>query len=215
MQTEITNLNLKWRGEIHQAPGLKSNKRIIDLVIPFHNREDSIDMLKNILKSQVLNEVGIKDVRVSAPFKLLSVEPTPPCIVEYGSKIDFKLKIEVPDYDYKGPIDISFLEDEHEKVKIEINKITLLRGTRSVDIPSTEMILELRKGQAFKVNVQLYKILSYMDMVKGIKVNKPFSFISSMPSTPFSINNKNSFLATIFVQAPDLNYGGPLEISLL
>lgn len=212
MKTDITNINLKWHGEAHKAPGLKTDKRIFDITIPFHNRQDSTDMLMHLLKSSVLEEIEIKEIDVAAPFKLVSVEPVPPSRIPYGEKIDFKLAIEAPSYNYKGPLEVSFVENEPEKVRIEINKVVLVKGSTKASVPNSEMIMEMRKSQVFKIDVQLYKILSYNDKVSQISASVPFNFVSSMPQPPFIIDNRNSYVVSIFIQAPEINYGGPLEL---
>ncbi|MGC8687597.1 MAG: hypothetical protein ACP5RM_02760 [Candidatus Micrarchaeia archaeon] len=210
--TNITALKLKWKGETHEAPGLKTNNRIFDVTIPFHNRRDETDMLKSILKSSVIESITVKKIEVAQPFKLVNVEPIVPHTIKYGDKVDFKLSIEAPAYSYSGPLEIEFVEDEPERVRIEINKIVLISGNKRVSIPNSEMAMSLRKSQIFKINVQLYKILSYGDNVSSIEAGVPFEFVSSIPGVPFKIDNKNSYVVTIFVKAPQMNYGGPLEI---
>jgi hypothetical protein len=212
--TEITTVNLKWHGETHHAPGMKTSNRIFDMVIPFHNRQEGTDMLQHILKSTVLEDMTVQSVSVEAPFKLVNVEPKLPATIKYGDKIEFKLAIEAPPYSFKGPLEVSFTENEPDKVRVEINRIVLVRNSKKVPIPSTEMAMNIRKSQAFRVNVQLYKILSLGDKVSSISVNVPFKFVSSIPEPPFTIDNRNSFVATIFIQAPEIGYGGPLEIEL-
>ncbi|MGC8651975.1 MAG: hypothetical protein ACP5UH_01855 [Candidatus Micrarchaeia archaeon] len=213
-RTEVTTLNLKWHGETHHAPGLKTSSNIFDVVIPFHNRQEGTDTLQQILKSTVLEDISVQEISVGAPFRLVGIEPRPPITIKYGNKVDFKLAIEAPPYSFKGPLEISFIENEPDKVRVEINRIVLVHESRNVPIPSTEMAMNIRKSQAFRVSVQLYKILSYGDKVHSISVNAPFKFISSMPEPPFTIDNKNSFMVTIFVQAPEIGYGGPLEIEI-
>ncbi|MEM0150067.1 MAG: hypothetical protein QXW10_04180 [Candidatus Micrarchaeaceae archaeon] len=214
INTDITSISLKWHGESHKAPGLKTRKRIFDIEIPFHNRQDSVDMLKSLLKNSVLDEVEISGISIAAPFKLVNVEPKLPATIKYGESIVFKLAIEAPPYRYKGPLEVSFAEHEPEKVRVEINRIVLVRGPARVNVPHSELVMELRKSQVFKVDIQLYKILSYGDRVGGISTSVPFNFVSSMPAPPFTVDNRNSYIATIFIQAPEINYGGPLEIEL-
>jgi hypothetical protein len=211
--TVITDMKLKWKGETHKAPGLQTNNKIFDVEIPFHNRSDETDMLRHILKSSVIESIEIKTIKVAPPFKLVNVDPILPCTIKYGDKVDFKLSIEAPAYSYSGPLEIEFIENEPEKVRVEINKIVLISREKHVAIPHSEMAMSLRKSQIFKVNIQLYKILSYGDKVSSISAGVPFEFVSSLPGVPFSIDNKNSYVVTVFVKAPEVNYGGPLELT--
>ncbi|MGC8647339.1 MAG: hypothetical protein ACP5SA_00785 [Candidatus Micrarchaeia archaeon] len=212
-KTEITSINLKWHGVIHKAKGLKTNKRIFDVSIPFHNRIVQEDSVRHLLKSSDIENILLERIDVGAPFKLVGIEPQPPLTIKYGESVDFKLAIEAPQYSYKGPIEIAFTDREPERVKIEINKVVLIGKGRRVEMPHSGMIMELMKSQVFKIDIQLYNLLGYLDIVKGIEASAPFDFVSSMPEPPFKIDDKSSFIVTVFIKAPEISYGGELELT--
>ena len=75
--------------------------------------------------------------------------------------------------------------------------------------------MDLAKGQVFKKSIHLYGIVEIGSEVKRIEVSEPFAFVSSDPKIPFRLDNKTGFLMDIFIQAPQQNYGGPLELRFL
>ncbi|EQD46073.1 hypothetical protein B2A_09021 [mine drainage metagenome] len=211
----VTNINIRWIGSVHTLPGLESEKREFEISIPFHNRSEGAEMIKNALGSSIIDDsVSIKDISVDPPFKLLGIDPKPPIELANGKSMDFRLRVEAPEQNYSGPMQVRFADAPKEKVRVEINRVTLVRDGKRVDVENSELIMELGKGQMFKNSIQMYKILSLNDVVNRVAINKPFEFVSSDPKLPFKVDNGNSYIVVFYIQAPATSYAGPLELTL-
>ena len=211
----ISNINIRWAGAVHTLPGLESTSREFEVNIPFHNHNESAEKITDALKSSIVdNKVLIKGISVDPPFMLLEVDPLPPKELANGESVNFRLKVEAPEQSYSGPMQVRFTDAPKEKVKVEINKVTLLYGTRKVNIENSELIMELGKNQIFKNSIQLYKILSLGNSIDRVEVNRPFEFVSSEPKLPFKVDNENSYIVIFYIKAPETNYAGPLELTL-
>ena len=211
----VTNINIRWMGGVHTLQGLESESREFEVDIPFHNRSDGAEKIRDALGSAIIEDkVRINGITVDQPFKLISIDPMPPQELANGESIVFKLMVEAPEQSYSGPMQVRFADAPKEKVRVEINRVTLIRNGRKVSIENSELVMELEKNQIFKNSIQMYKILSLGDEVKGVEVNKPFNFVSSDPKLPFKVDNENSYIVVFYIQAPDISYAGPLELTL-
>ncbi len=211
----ITNINIRWLGAMHTLQGLESESRQFDISIPFHNRNESAEAISSALGTSVAGDkVEIRDITVDPPFKLLGIEPSMPRTLASGESVAFKLRLEAPQQNYSGPLQVRFVDVPKEKVKVEINRVTLIRNGRKVDVENSELIMELGKNQMFKDSIQMYKILSLGDSVSKVNANAPFSFVSSDPPLPFKVDNENSYIVVFYIKAPETNYAGPLELTL-
>jgi hypothetical protein len=211
----ITAINLKLHNHMHSMQGMEVRERVFSIDIPFKNKSHT-DMLTEAtsFKAEKAKPVNIKGIEVGEPFKLLSATPNTPISVEADQRVDFKLMVEAPEHNYTGPISISFLSDSVETLHIEISKTILILNGKRTEIETSSRILNLPKGQIFGEKVQLYKAMSYGDHLKGIELEPPFKFVSSEPKLPLKIDDTNSYILEIYIQAPDQPYAGPLEIKL-
>ena len=211
----ISNINIKFMGNMHSIAGMKVSSRLFDLKIPFQNKTHS-DMLTEAasFKVQKARPIVVKKIEVMQPFKLNLVAPDVPLEVKPDQKIEFKMKIEAPNYNYEGPLMLNFVSDEIEMVHIEISKTVLSTNGKQTEIETSSRILSLPKGQIFSEKVQLLKALSYGDEIHKIEIEKPFSFVSSDPVLPIKIDKTNSYILNLYIQAPNNPYAGTLEIKL-
>ncbi|MGC8538026.1 MAG: hypothetical protein ACP5MZ_03545 [Candidatus Micrarchaeia archaeon] len=211
----VTNINIRWMGAVHTLLGLESESRDFEVDIPFHNRSEAAEKMRDVLGSTIIEEkLRIDGITVDPPFKLLGVDPAPPKELANGESVVFKLSVEAPEQSYSGPMQVRFTDAPKERVRVEINKVTLIREGRKVNIENSELVMELEKNQIFKNSIQMYKILSLGDEVKSVEVNKPFNFVSSDPKLPFKVDNENSYIVVFYIQAPEISYAGPLELTL-
>jgi hypothetical protein len=56
--------------------------------------------------------------------------------------------------------------------------------------------------------------MSYGDTAKRIEVAPPFRFVSSDPKLPLRVDDTNSYIVELYIQAPEAPYAGPLEITI-
>ena len=61
------------------------------------------------------------------------------------------------------------MQDETDIIKVEINKVILAAKGKKVDIENSAIIMRVRKNHIFKNSVQLYKIFSFGDEVRGVR----------------------------------------------
>ena len=215
----ITKINIMWKGAVHSMEGMGIKNDSFEIEIPFHNKRPENMLTKmshgeSILKTQQIELAVITKIEASAPFKLLSLDPPAPVEVKPDQKVVLKLKLSVPDHSYNGPVNIIMSSDSKELTHIEITKIVLKRGSKSVEIENSAKIIDVPKGQIFTQSVQLYKIINYRDKVNDIEVNAPFELVSQDPNPPFEIDNANSYIEALYILAPEFGYAGPLEITL-
>ncbi len=209
----VTSVNLKWKGSVHSLGAIKVKGQTFDVKIPFQNKPQD-DFNLDFLKTQKKPPVVVNGIVVNEPFKLISVTPTPPVKIEEGEKIEFKVKAEAPSYSYEGPMNVDIMSDNSDMAHIEITMVVVKTYGKSVDMEQKQTIMDVTKGQIIKQNLHLYGAVDFGTEVKQIKVTAPFVFVSSDPKLPFKIDNKTGYLIDIYVQAPQENYGGPLEVFL-
>lgn len=211
----ITTINLKLHNYVHSMGGLVVKDKRFSIDIPFTNKSHS-DMLIEAasFKAEEAKPIRINSIEVAEPFKLLSVTPAAPVEIKADEKVNFKLEIEAPAYNYTGPMGVSFVSDATPTIHVEISKTILVRNGRRTEIETSSRILNVAKGQIFGEKVQLYKAMSYGDSAKSIEIAPPFRFVSSDPKLPLKIDDTNSYIVELYIQAPDTPYAGPLEITI-
>ncbi len=214
----ITSINIKWRGSSHAMQGMEVKEKRFTITVPFQNKtqQDALpfEALKERLKAQQAPPITISKIDVSDPFKLVSVEPNLPKSVQSGERAEFKIAIEAPDYTYAGPLTLSISADEVSMIKVQINKVILKTSTKSAEIENSGVILNMPRGNIFKNSVQMYKALTYGNTVRKVTISKPFEFVSCDPNIPFTIDDRNSYLVTFYIKGPDIDYAGPMEITV-
>ena len=211
---DISSVNIMWNNTFHTLQGLKTFESQFDVKVPFANNNAVNELVKSIFKEGKGEVITIKDVSVYKPFELISISPSLPININPNEKVEFTIKLSGPKQNYSGPLSIKLVPEEHEHVKIEINKARIIYKGKSTDIDKSEMIITLAKGQIFINTVQMYKALSFGDIVSNITLNEPFKLISTDPKLPFKIDDSNSYLTTFYITAPNSNYAGPLEITV-
>lgn len=211
----ITTINLKLQNYMHSIKGMEVKESPFELDIPFRNKTHT-DMLTEAasFKAQKAKPLIIKAIEVAEPFRLLSATPQMPIEIKADEKIDFKLKLETPKYNYTGAMNVSFVSDSIETIHIEISKTLLNFKGKRIEIETASRILSIPRGQIFGEKVQLYKAMSYGDTASKIEIEHPFKFVSSEPKLPLKIDDTNSYIIEIYIQAPDAPYAGPLEIKI-
>ena len=207
-KTELTSINLRFGQDMHALPGKSIDGEEFDLEIPFKNRLGS-GMLPSHLKGP---SITIKEVRVEKPFSLISSEPGAPLSVPYMGEILFKIRVRAPGGSYTGPLTLAFESEKSDDVNIDIEKITLTNGSRTVEVEETSSNMILKKSQIIRRDMQAYKILSFGQEVANVSASKPFEVVSTEPKAPFSIDRKDSYIIKIYIKCPDFNYSGPMEI---
>src|SRR5208283_4365360 len=96
-KVNVTSVNLKWKGSVHSLGSMKIKGRTFEVKIPFQNKpQDDFNM--DFLKTQKKPPIPIKKIDVKEPFKLIEITPGLPIDVTEGQKVEFKAKIEAPDY---------------------------------------------------------------------------------------------------------------------
>ena len=151
---------------------------------------------------------------MAEPFKLVSTTPAVPVEIQADQVVNFRFEIDAPAHSYAGPMSISFVSDSTPTIHIEISKTILARNGVRTTIGTSSRMLNLARGQIFGEKVQLYKAMSFGDTVDKIEIAPPFRFVSSDPKLPLKINDMNSYIVELYIQAPDASYAGPLEITL-
>jgi hypothetical protein len=215
----ITTINLKYRGQIYQMDGLKSEDSIFSVTIPFTNRQYSnylTDYLsaEHIIKSGDFDPVIMKSIEATQPFKVISVEPTLPTKIAPEERVEFKIKIQGPDINYIGPMTLEFIEENREFVHLEITNTSINFRGKEVIVDNSLNIMNLLKNGIFEEGIQLLRVLDYGTKIEAIDVAEPFKFEGSFPKPPFIINDRSSFILTIYIKAPPYNYSGPLIVKL-
>lgn len=210
----VSTINVKWRGSTHTLGKLDVKGKTFIVSIPFENKPQE-DYNLTFLKKQQKPPIVISSLSVRPPFKFVSVEPGLPINAKEGEKLEIKAKIEAPDMNYEGPLDIELVSDTaQDMAHVEITKVMVAANGKSTQLQNKPVIADMTKGQVFKQSVHLYGIVEFGTEVKKIEVEKPFAFVGSDPKLPFTLDKKTGFLIDVFVQAPLSNYGGPLEIKI-
>ncbi len=211
----IPAVNLKFRGEIHTVEGVSAEGKIFSMVVPFTNRPYANSLTEaEIIKPSDFEPIVINGIQASQPFRVLAIEPSIPRRITSEERVEFKISVEGPDYNYSGPLTLEFQEENREFVHVEITKVIVNSYGRSVEAESALNMLNVPKNHIFQQNLQLMKILNYGSKVVKINVDQPFEFEGSNPKLPFVINDAGSFVLSIYIKAPESNFSGPLVVSL-
>ncbi|HVC58168.1 MAG TPA: hypothetical protein VND15_01685 [Candidatus Acidoferrales bacterium] len=207
----VNGISVKWQGYAHKLDGMPIKARTFEFTLPFQNKTHE-DMLTKAadFKAQKAMPAVIKAIEVSNPFKLVSVEPALPVTVQPDQKITLKMVFEAPDYNYEGPLAINLASDQVEAIHIEITKVIMQAKGKDVEIETSSRIMSMAKGQIFQEKVQMFKALSFGDTVSKVEISAPFKIVSTDPKLPFTLDQTNSYIATLFVQAPESSYAGTL-----
>ena len=211
----ITAINVKLHGNMHGLEGFTASENPFNVEIPFRNKTHS-DMLTEAadFKAQKAEPIRVNSIKVSEPFSLVSAEPNAPITIKPEEKVVFKLRINGPTHNYSGPISISLESDDPEMIHVEIKETVLKWKGRDVPIETSSRILSIPRGQIFTEKVQLYKALTFGDTVSTISIASPFMFAGSDPKLPIKVNDPNSCIVNLYIQAPQTPYAGQLEVSL-
>ena len=215
----ITTINLKYRGQIHQMEGVKSEESIFNVIIPFTNRPYSnylTDYLsaEHMIKSSDFDPITMKSIEAVQPFKVISVEPALPRKIGPEERVEFKIKIQGPEVSYMGPMTLEFVEENREFVHLEITHTSINFRGKEVIVDDSLNIMNLPKNGIFGEGIQLLRALDYGTKIEAIDVAEPFKFEGAFPKPPFVINDRGSFILTIYIKAPPYNYSGPLIVKL-
>ena len=205
----ITSVNINYMNSIHELPGIKAKDKEFELKIPFKNKTAS-DLPEEINRP----DLRIDEITIQKPFQLLSVSPQLPIVLHYGESTEITLKLRSPELAYTGPLFINMQAKSPDAVHISISSVKLVREGRSFEIEDSSRSLYLAKGEVFKQDVQVRSIVHEGEMLNGIQVSKPFEFVKAGTALPVQVSG-SSFVLSIFVKAPDYNYSGPIEITLL
>lgn len=208
LQTSITSINIRLGGDIHSLAG-RDVGETFDIDIPFKNKIGS-GLLPSDLKGP---DVTVSGITVDKPFELLEVRPSVPFSVPYMSEERFSLKIRSPKGSYNGPLLVRFETGSEDSIDVSIARIMLRRGGKRVELEGSTSSMNVRKGQVFRRDIQLYKVLSFGDRISRIEVSRPFELVSTDPGTPFAVDVKDSCVMKIFIKCPDFGYAGELEIA--
>ncbi|MCL4365289.1 MAG: hypothetical protein M1569_02625 [Candidatus Marsarchaeota archaeon] len=204
----VTVVNLKFMGNTHGLGGIKSDKPIFELDIPFQNKMGS-ELLPNNIKGP---KIRIDKISVAGPFALLDISPKLPVDVEFMSRAVFRLRIKGPDVRYEGPLSVNFGNDPAGTVNIGIGRIILHHNGKDIELENSQIISNMQRSQVFRQGIQLYRIMSLGDTLNNIAINRPFEVIDTEPKLPVNLNKKDSYIINIFIKAPDVSYSGNLDI---
>ena len=205
---DITGISIYWKNSMHGLPGRKLSEREFSLKIPFTNKNyESLSFLKKSDTTEIVQEIEVK-----SPFKLISIEPQLPASIKSGESIEFDIRISAPEYNYSGPLVLKMIPKPVEMAHVELPDIIAVNGEKRVKVNEHGEVKSVEKGSNFEISMQMYRVLTYNDTVKGVSVNKPFEFVGSEPKLPFTIDNKSSFVASFYIKAPEFDYAGTLEL---
>lgn len=210
-KVSITSINLKFLGDVHNISGKDVSNGVFELEVPFQNRLAN-DLLPDNLKGP---SIRIGKIEIAKPFELVSVTPAPPVEIPYMTKTIFSFKIKTPNQPYSGPMTIDFGKEIKDEINLGIEKIVLEGHGRSVELEDSGKAMRVQKGQVFRKDIQLYKVLSYQDKIERIEVNKPFELMNTEPKVPFTIENKDSYIMALFFKVPDFGYAGKMTITFV
>ncbi|MDE1865034.1 MAG: hypothetical protein KGH94_00120 [Candidatus Micrarchaeota archaeon] len=214
-KTTITGINIRLQGAVHQLKGLESGDSVIELRIPFRNKVHS-DMLTDagVFKAQEGKPISIKEIKVSDPFSIVGIEPKAPVEIKSGDAVEFRIRVNAPEHNYTGPLTISFETAAEEVVHIEIARTILEWKGKRTEIESSARMLNVQKNGIIVENVQLYKAMSFGDIVTSADVEFPFRMASTEPKLPVKLDTPNGYIMGFFIQAPDHSYSGDLVIKI-
>ncbi len=206
--TYITSINIRLGGDVHSLGGREVGETF-DIDIPFKNKMGS-GLLPENLKGP---DVTISSITVDKPFELIAINPGLPAEVPYMSESRFALRIKSPGGSYNGPLMVRFETGSTDNIDVSIARIMLSKGAKRVELESSASSMNIKKGQVFRRDIQLYKVLSLGDRINNIEVSRPFALVSTDPALPLSIDVKDSYILKMFIKCPDFSYAGELEIA--
>ncbi|MGC8628904.1 MAG: hypothetical protein ACP5T4_01705 [Candidatus Micrarchaeia archaeon] len=205
----ITSIKINYMNSVHELPGMKVKDKEFELKIPFKNK--SAGELPSEIKRP---DLRIDEISVQNPFQLLDVSPQLPIVLHQGESTEITLKLKAPELAYSGPLLLNMQAKSQNAVHISISSIKLAREGRSVEIEGSSRSLYIEKGEVFKQDLQVRSVLHEGEMLNGIQVSKPFEFVKAGTALPVKVLG-DSFVISVFIKAPDYNYSGPLEITML
>ncbi|MDE1857165.1 MAG: hypothetical protein KGH98_03740 [Candidatus Micrarchaeota archaeon] len=207
----VSSVNIKWKGRMHTRDGFQITENPFTVEIPFQN-VDGGTLFQ--FKSQAPEPLNVSKIEIAQPFVLESVSPGLPFQIKSGEKQVFSIKVRAPDYSYSGPLSITFTTQDQQLVHVEINKVVLHTPDKTVEIEKSAVMFNIPKGQIFKNDVQMYKAFSFGAQIKEARMSDPFKLVSSDPKMPFTVNVENSYIVSFYIQAPDSDYAGSLDVFL-
>ncbi|MFP3215208.1 MAG: hypothetical protein RXR32_01505, partial [Candidatus Micrarchaeota archaeon] len=101
-----------------------------------------------------------------------------------------------------------------EFVHLEITNTSINFKGKEVIVDDSLNIMNLLKNGIFEEGIQLLRALDYGTKIESVDVAEPFKFEGSFPKPPFVINDRSSFILSIYIKAPPYNYSGPLIVKL-
>ncbi len=205
----IISIKINYMNSVHELPGMKVKDKEFELKIPFKNK--SAGELPSEIKRP---DLRIDEISVQNPFQLLDVSPQLPIVLHQGESTEITLKLKAPELAYSGPLFLNMQAKSQNAVHISISSIKLAREGRSVEIEGSGRSLYIEKGEVFKQDLQVRSVLHEGEMLNGIQVSKPFEFVKAGTALPVKVLG-DSFVISVFIKAPDYNYSGPLEITML
>lgn len=214
-KTTITNINIRLQGATHQLKGLESADSVIELKIPFKNKVHA-DMLTDagVFKAQEGKPITINEVKVSDPFSIVEVLPKTPLDIKSGQSVEFKLRLNAPKHNYTGPLTVSLEAATEEVVHIEIARTILEWRFKRTEIESSARMLNVQKNGIIVENVQLYKGMSFGDVITRVEAEPPFKMASTDPKLPVTLDGANGYIMGFYIQAPDHSYSGDLVLKI-
>ena len=214
-RTTITAINIRLQGHVHQMAGVSSSEKVIEVKIPFKNKVHS-DMLTEagVFKSVKGKPISIKEVKVSEPFTIASIEPKAPLEINSGDAVEFKISINAPPHNYSGPLTVSFESASEEVIHIEIARTILIYKGKRTEIESSARMLNLQKNGILVEKVQMMKAIGFGETISKAEMGFPFKIVSTDPKMPVKIETPNGYIMGFYIQAPDHSYSGDLEITV-
>jgi hypothetical protein len=157
-------------------------------------------------------DITISQITVDKPFQLLEIKPVLPVDVPYMSDTSFSLKIKGPEGSYSGPLVIKLDTNSKENIDLNVSRVMLVGPDKRFELEASAFNMNIKKGQIFKRDIQLFKVLSLGQKVSSIEVVKPFELASCDPKVPFTLDRKDSYIVSLFIKCPDFSYAGEMEI---
>jgi hypothetical protein len=208
----VTSVNIKWLGEQHTSTGFQVMENPFQYELPFQNKSQL--KIVSFLPAQEQMPMRIKEVSVKAPFALDTLSPKLPIALKNDEKVVFKMRIRPPDYNYEGPLGIEVVPDKTDTIHVEITD-TLINAPGSAQTKAqAKLILNVPKMQVFMQKINVPQLLVSGATISKIEVSKPFNIVGSEPKAPFKITEGSGHIVTLYLQAPDFNYAGPIEITM-
>ena len=208
LKTSITSINIRLGGDVHSLPG-RDVGDVFDVAIPFRNRLGNGLLPDNLTGPNIT----VSGIAVDKPFELLEIKPQLPVEVPYMSNRGFSLKIRAPQGSYNGPLLIKFDTSSKDNIDLNVSRIMLVSEAKRVELEGSTFNMNIKRGQIFRRDIQLYKVLSFGQKVSAVEVAKPFEIISTEPKVPFTLDKKDSYIVTLFIKCPEFSYAGEVEIS--